>query len=165
MWVACPTPVGTIRTVTVTATDAAGNVFSVSESYGRQYGFCYLYDPDKTTSGAVAVKIRITTNTWDVQCDGTENNISGGGPNDPRPYAWSVDGDPAPPQDSGKANQDPTYQFRYDRKLGGYIYNLNMPLADGPHYLEFTVNEDPVTLRAAGKDPVVTYLARFVYRN
>ncbi|HEY5649808.1 MAG TPA: hypothetical protein VIW46_00060, partial [Acidimicrobiia bacterium] len=162
-----PFPVTWTTTILYRAVDYLDNSLGVQELLvqARDFGFCYLYDPDKTTSGAVAVKIRITTNTWDVQCDGTENNISGGGPNDPRPYAWSVDGDPAPPQDSGKANQDPTYQFRYDRKLGGYIYNLNMPLADGPHYLEFTVNEDPVTLRAAGKDPVVTYLARFVYRN
>ena len=59
--------IGNVLDVTLTATDLAGNTFSASDVYGKQYGYCYLYDPDKTTSGAVAIKIRITTNTWDVQ--------------------------------------------------------------------------------------------------
>ncbi len=161
---------GSIPVVEVTVTDNAGNDFSIDDTYAVTYGYCYLYDPDKTTSGAVAVKIRITTNTYDVQCDGTEENISA---KTLQVYAYQVDGGAVEPQDSGQANSDPTFEFRYDGKLKGYIYNLNTDGFTGtaPHVLDFTVGQDPTAQDPTTGEPVypngeglVTYKAQFVYK-
>jgi len=150
-------------TVYYRATDFVGNESQIESTTVEAYGFCYLYDPDKGTSGAVAVKIRITSNTWDVQCDGSEDNLSSNGL---KVYAYRLDGGSVAPQDSGKANSSPTYQFRYDSKFKRYIYNLNDALTDGNHVLEFTINQD-WTDTATYPDGLglVTYPARFVYKN
>ncbi len=158
------TPVGTFKTVTVTATDVAGNQYALTEQYGSQYGYCYLYDPERETSGAVAIKLRITTDTWNVRCDDTENNISS---QSLTIYAYRLDGNGVEPQDSGKANSSPTYEFRYDRKLDGYIYNLNVEgLADGPHVLDFTIEQDWTDLETyPNGEGLIVYQARFAYKN
>ena len=46
------------------------------------------------------------------------------------------------PQDSGKSNTEPSFNFRYAPKLKGYIYNLNQEpeLAPGSYILYFTVD-------------------------
>lgn len=151
-----------VRQVAVTAADAAGNTFTVTAPYGAEYGFCYLYDPDRETSGSVAVRIRITTNTWDMQCDGTENNISR---NNLAVFAYRLDGGPVEPQDSGRANSDPTYEFRYDRQLDGYIYNLNVELSPGEHILEFTVDQDWTDTDVyPDAEGLIVYPARFSYK-
>ena len=81
-------------------------------------------------------------------------------------YAYLLDGSSATPQDSGKANSDPTLEFRYDRKLGGYIYNLNDTIGDGTHTLDFTINQDPLdTVAYPNGEGLVSYPARFVYKN
>lgn len=155
---------GSTPVVQVTATDNAENTFSIDDTYAVTYGYCYLYDPDKTTSGAVAVKIRITTNTYDVQCDGTEVNISS---KNLMVYAYQVDGGAVEPQDSGQANSDPTLEFRYDAKLKGYIYNLNTDGFTGtePHVLDFTVGQDPTDEATyPNGEGLISYPARFVYK-
>ena len=150
-------------TVSYRATDIAGNESQIGDVSVVAYGFCYLYDPDKGTSGTVAVKIRITSNTWDVQCDGSEDNLSS---NALKVYAYRLDGGSVSPQDSGKANSSPTYQFRYDSKLKGYIYNLNDALTDGDHVLQFTINQDWTdTATYPDGSGLITYPARFVYKN
>ena len=56
--------------------------------------------------------------------------------------AINLDGDSdIEPQDSGSANNEPTFEFRYNESLAGYIYNLNVDgLLAGVHHLHFVVS-------------------------
>jgi hypothetical protein len=114
--------------LTVTATDEAGNVTTASAEFSIGYRICLLYDPDheQPVTGAVPIKLQL--------CDAAGTNLS-------KPSitltALTVDGtlDPGP-NFSGNSNYGRA--FRYNAKLKGYIYNLNVDgLVAGPHTLEF----------------------------
>jgi hypothetical protein len=121
-------------TLTVTATDSSGNQATASATYTVKYKVCYLYNEKKPqpATGAVPIKIQL--------CDSDGNNLS-----DPSIVLTAIsvdDGEPPiEPQDSGSANNEPTFEFRWNEALVGYIYNLNVDdLEAGPHHLNFTVS-------------------------
>ena len=128
------------------------NTFSVTKTYIVAYRICLLYDPTQAqpATGAFAVKLQL--------CDQNGQNLSSS--NIVVKATKLVEGTAnsdvgLDPQDSGKSNSAPTYEFRYDAKLKGYIYNLNEPdILAGDHTLEFSVS---TTLGA-------TYTAPFILK-
>jgi hypothetical protein len=139
-------PGGTTSLV-VYATDVAGNE---STQATLPYAVCLLYDPlrEQPNSGTVPVKVQL--------CDFAGNNLSA---RNITLTAVTVDGQTTPsPNDTGSANEG--FDFRYDRKLEGYIYNLNVDeltnggtpvqLEAGYHTLDFIVDGDESLVYSAG---------------
>ncbi len=126
--------VGTVSSFTVTAVDNVGNIATETFTIAVGYNVCLLYNDQKgaPSTGAFAVKLQL--------CDANGVNYSS-----PEIIltALSLDNGTLTPQDSGSSNS-PTYEFRYDEGLEGYIYNLNEDnLEGGDHYLQFSVSTTP----------------------
>jgi hypothetical protein len=121
----------------VTGKDEAGNSYAVSKQYTVRYAICLLYDPtnEQPATGAIAIKLQV--------CDSSGNNLSKPSITVTAASLKNSSGSiTLDPQDSGRSNSSPTYDFRYDSKLKGYIYNLNQdpPLDPGSYVLYFTVD-------------------------
>jgi len=132
--------VGSTKTFTVTASDVAGNTWTRSVTYSVGYAICLLYDPASASplGGTVPIKLRL--------CDGAGNNLSA-----PSITLTGISldgsGNPPPPNFSGNSNNG--FQFRYDAKLKGYIYNFSSAgLAVGDHTLDFTVGSSSIVYHA-----------------
>lgn len=130
---ALPTDSFGAHTVTVTALDRAGNQSVVSATYSAN-AVCRLWDVTKAFNGdgsTIPLKIRL--------CNAAGQNLSA---SSIVLLAVGLDGVSAPPNDAGKANTP--FEFRYDGKLGGYIYNFKppAPLEPGWHTLWFTIKGD-----------------------
>jgi hypothetical protein len=128
-------PTGTqgTRTVTVTATDNAGNTFTATDTFAVPYRVCLDYDPDQAKNIGSNYTIKLTL------CDADGANLSS---NRITLIAANIDGDPEldpGPNDSGNANDG--YEFRY--RSSGYIYNLDTSgfdttkIGPGKHFLVF----------------------------
>ena len=127
------------HTLTVTSTDASGNTATASVDYVVAYAVCLLYDPAKAqpSGGTVPIKLQI--------CDAEGTNLSKSTITVTAVALFELFDDGTEvlvtlqPQDSGKANTDPTFDFRYDSQLKGYIYNLDQELDPGSYAMEFVV--------------------------
>ena len=140
-------PAGATNLV-VYATDVAGNQ---STQVAVPYSVCLLYDPlrEQPNTGTVPVKVQL--------CDANRKNLS---TRNLTLTAFSVDGVNSPsPNDTGSSNDG--FDFRYDRKLAGYIYNLNVDkltnnggepvqLQPGYHTLDFIVKGHGSVVYSAG---------------
>ncbi|MBK5266255.1 MAG: hypothetical protein JJE47_02365, partial [Acidimicrobiia bacterium] len=121
---------------TVSAVDNVGNASQKTFTVAVKYKVCLLYNANKPqpANGTVAIKVQL--------CDTSNNNLSN---SSIVLTATNVDGAGAiPPQDSGSSNS-PTFEFRYDANLAGYIYNLEVsalqpPINAGEHNLNFVVS-------------------------
>ncbi|MDH5420946.1 MAG: hypothetical protein OEY55_03985 [Acidimicrobiia bacterium] len=122
---------------TVTAVDNVGNSSTKTFTMEVKYKVCLLYNANKPqpSTGTVAIKLQL--------CDASNNNLSS---SSIVLTAKTLNGStttPLLPQDSGSAN--PTFEFRYDANLAGYIYNLQVSalrpaLGPGAHNLNFVVS-------------------------
>jgi CSLREA domain-containing protein len=130
---ALPTGTGGQYTLTVTATDVAGNTTTATRSYGIAYGVCLLYDQTslKPAGSTFPLKFQL--------CDATGKNLSA---SSITVAATLIDGVIVPPPDfQGSSNLG--FLFRYDPSSKGYIYNLDttgIPVPPADHYMAFTVN-------------------------
>jgi uncharacterized repeat protein (TIGR01451 family) len=130
------------KAFTVTATDVAGNVATVTTNYRVSYGVCLLYDPLKVKKSGSTVPIGLQL------CDVTGRNYSSANVGlSARGVQLLASGDMGPPEDAGNANPDQA--FRYDAAITGYIFNLKTTgYTPGVYGLTFTVGDDP-TIRVA----------------
>jgi CSLREA domain-containing protein len=119
------------KTFTVTATDNVGNTVTSTVAYAVGYRICVLYDPTKAGSVGSTYPIKLQL------CDGAGNNLSAS-----RIVLTAIDVDgveQVSPNFSGSSNSG--YDFRYDSKLKGYIYNLSTSTyGAGTHWMEFKVD-------------------------
>jgi hypothetical protein len=122
---------------TVTAVDNVSNTATQTFTVTVKYKVCYLYNENKPqpATGAVPIKIQL--------CDASGNNLS-----DSTIVLTATRVDDGAfalePQDSGSSNSDPTFEFRWNDSLVGYIYNLNVDgIEAGDHVLHFTVSTTP----------------------
>jgi len=128
---ALPTSSGASYTLTVTATDVAGNSATSSQPFTVVYGVCpqYQVDNPQPIGGTYALKFQL--------CDGDGANLSS-----PQieVEAVTLDGTTVPPPNF-QGNSNLGSLFRYSPRDKFYVYNLTTDeLAAGPHTLEFTVD-------------------------
>ena len=147
---ASPSDVGTYM-LRVTAVNGDGQATSDTVTFSVVYGVCFLYDVDREQplTGAVAVKLQL--------CDSAGTNLSKASITVTATSLEFPDGTmtEVQPDDSGSSNS-PDFEFRYDPRLKGYIYNLNEdpttlypnPAPDEYYYLLFTVEGQEFEYRA-----------------
>ena len=145
-----PSDVGTYA-LRVTAVNGDGQTTSDTVTFSVVYGTCFLYDVDKEQplTGAVAVKLQL--------CDSAGTNLSKASITVTATSLEFPDGTTTAvqPDDSGSSNS-PNFDFRYDPRLKGYIFNLNEdpttlypnPAPDEYYYLLFTVEGQLFEYRA-----------------
>jgi hypothetical protein len=137
---ALPTGNVGVHTFSVTAVDNLGNTTTQTVSYIVTYRICLLYNSTKalgTAGSTVPVRFQL--------CDASGKSLSS-----PSILvtAVSLDGNPPPPNFSGRTNLG--YLFRYDSTINGYVYNLNTKgLRSGAHAIGFIASGDPITHIAA----------------
>ena len=133
------------KTVTCTATDAAGNAASATLAYSVGLGVRALYDEARPVKSGSVIPIKVQL----VDVNGV--NVSSAAialraEAVTRISEQVADLDPA---DAGNAN--PGDSFRYDASLQGYVYNLSTagppPLGKGTYALSFTATGDPAVRR------------------
>ncbi len=129
------------RTLTVNATDVAGNPRALSVTYTVQYAICVLYDQTKAVKRGAVIPIKLQlcdAGGADVSASTVIVHATGVVPLSAQPTGDLVD--------AGNANPD--NDFRFDLTLGptgGYIYNLaTTPLATGIWQVNFTAGNDPI---------------------
>ena len=126
------------KSVTVTATDLAGNTSVPTDvTYTVAYGIVALYDQTKThkSGSTIPIKVRLV--------DASGANVSS---SSTVVHAVSVirisNQTSTNFGDSGNANPD--FDFRYDASLGGYIFNLQTTgFGTGSYLLNFVAGNSP----------------------
>jgi hypothetical protein len=130
-------PLGT-TTVTVIATDAAGNRSEGSFLVTVKYGIQLLFNDQKAvqSGSTLPVKLELLNGSGaDVSSSSTAVHLVAVDNTQVGLTSWS------------SGNSNPDNLFRYDASLGGYIFNFNTSgLASGTHTLWFQVGSDTTTL-------------------
>jgi len=125
------------NTVTVNATDRAGNSNVSVASYTVVFNVCSLYDSNlaKKIGSAYPIKLQL--------CDAAGHNLSSSSIVVHAVGVTRVSSSTAAAlDDTGNANAD--LDFRYDAALGGYIFNLSTNgYLTGTYRLNFTAGSDP----------------------
>jgi hypothetical protein len=129
------------KTLSVTATDRAGNQAMTSVTYTVSYAICPLYDQTKAHSSGSTVPIKVSL------CDAAGNDVSSSATVvTATGLVETSTNAPGVLDSTGGANPD--NNFRFDPTLGtsgGYIYNLSTRgLTTGTYAVNFTVSGDPM---------------------
>jgi len=125
------------KSVTVTATDLAGNTSVTVVNYTVAYGIVALYDQAKThkSGSTIPIKIRLV--------DASGANVSSSAT---VVHAVSVIqiSSQASTNFGDSGNSNPDFDFRYDASLGAYIFNLQTTgFGTGSYLLNFVAGNSP----------------------
>ena len=126
-----PTGANGSYTLTVTATDVAGNTTTATRTYSVAYGVCLLYDASKPqpTGGTYVLKFNL--------CNAAGANLSS---SQLSAVATLIDGTILPPPNF-QGNSNFGFVFRLDGSTKSYNYNLDTTrIPAGSHTMGFTVN-------------------------
>ena len=126
-----------VKSFSVTAADAAGNVSTKTVTYNVGYGVCALYDQTKAHKSGSTIPIKLQ-----LRGPGGANLSSSGVTVAALGVVRLSDFAPGDVEDSGHANPDDNFRFAGD----SYIFNLQTKgLATGTYVLVFKAGADPST--------------------
>lgn len=128
------------HSLTVQATDQAGNAASQSMTYRVIYNICTLYDQTRAVHSGAKIPIKLQL------CDVNGTDVSSSGLVVTAVSVTQISTQ-APGTLTTPGNATPDTNFRFDPTLGttgGYIYNLSTQgLTTGTYSLSFQVSSDP----------------------